>query len=113
RAKPGPGRRPLVHGELLTQGEVLDHELAVATAEEREQPKQVEQESDHRAGMVPGSEPTDQPLGRRIRFWRRTGVYLAFLRLLRPCVADRCRPRWTGRAKRREHFGHFRMRRLD
>ena len=39
RAKPGPGRRPLVHGELLTQGEVLDRKLAVAAAEEREQAK--------------------------------------------------------------------------
>ena len=47
RAKPGPGRRPLVHGELLTQGKVLDRELAVAAAEEREQTEQVEQESDH------------------------------------------------------------------
>src|SRR5437867_12182990 len=43
----GPGRRPLVHGELLTQGKVLDRELAVAAAEEREQTEQVEQESDH------------------------------------------------------------------
>jgi len=51
RAKPGPGRRPLVHGELLTQGEVLDRKLAVAAAEEREQAKQVGQESDHRAGL--------------------------------------------------------------
>jgi len=47
RAKSGPGRRPLVHGELLTQGEVLDGEPAVTAAEEREQAKQVEQESDH------------------------------------------------------------------
>jgi hypothetical protein len=37
---------------LLTQGEVLDRELAVTAAEEREQPKQVEHESDHRAGSV-------------------------------------------------------------
>jgi hypothetical protein len=35
RAKPGPGCRPLVHGEVLTQGEVLDRKLAVAAAEER------------------------------------------------------------------------------
>ena len=47
RAKPGPGRRPLVHGELLTQGKVLDRKLTVTAAEEREQAKQVEQESDH------------------------------------------------------------------
>jgi len=32
---------------LLTQGKVLDRELAVAAAEEREQTEQVEQESDH------------------------------------------------------------------
>jgi hypothetical protein len=42
---------------LLTQGKVLDRELAVAAAEEREQ---VEQESDHRAGIASGSEATDQ-----------------------------------------------------
>jgi len=44
---------------LLTQGEVLDRELAVTAAEEREQAKQVEQESDHRAGIVSGLEQTD------------------------------------------------------
>ena len=42
RAKPGLGRRPLVHGELLTQGKVLDRKLAVTAAEEQEQAKQVE-----------------------------------------------------------------------
>jgi hypothetical protein len=47
RAQSGPRRRSFVHGELLTQGEVLDCEPAVTAAEEREQPKQVEQESDH------------------------------------------------------------------
>jgi len=36
--------------------------------------KQVEQESDHRTEIVAGSEPTDQPLGRRARFWRRTVI---------------------------------------
>jgi len=40
-----------VYGEMLTEGEVLDRELAVAAAEEREQPKQLQQESDHRAGL--------------------------------------------------------------
>ena len=55
RAKPGPGRRPLVHGELLTQGQVLEGELAVATDDEGEEPKQVEQEGDHRAGILSGS----------------------------------------------------------
>ncbi len=45
----------------------------MAAEEEGEEPKQVEQESDHRAEIVAGSEPTDQPLDRRARFWRRTG----------------------------------------
>jgi hypothetical protein len=45
----------------------------MATEEEREEPKQVEQEGDHRAGIVAGSEPTDQPHVRRAEFWRRTG----------------------------------------
>jgi hypothetical protein len=52
----------LVHGELLAQGEVLEGELAVAAAEEGEETKQVEQESDHRTGIVSGPELTDQPL---------------------------------------------------
>ena len=66
RAKPGPGRRPLVHGELLTQGEVLDRKLAVAAAEEREQAKQVGQESDHRAGLCQDQirQINDLPAGR-------------------------------------------------
>ena len=36
----GPTRRSLVYGELLAQGEVLERELAVAAAEEREEAKQ-------------------------------------------------------------------------
>ena len=40
RAQPRPARRPLVHGELLAQGEVLQGELALAAAEEREESKQ-------------------------------------------------------------------------
>ena len=36
----GSARRPLVHGELVTQGDVLQGELAVAAAEEREESKQ-------------------------------------------------------------------------
>ena len=72
RAQSGPGHRSLVDGELLAQGQVLEGELAVAAEEEREEPKQVEQERDHRAEIVAGSEPTDQPLARRPRFWRRT-----------------------------------------
>jgi len=47
-----PVRRPLVDGQVLPQGEVLDRKLAVTAAEAREQAKQVEQESDHRAGIV-------------------------------------------------------------
>src|SRR5947208_12613713 len=43
----GMVKKSIVHGELLTQGKVLDRELAVAAAEEREQTEQVEQESDH------------------------------------------------------------------
>ena len=33
--QPWPWHRSLVHGELVTQGEVLEGELAVAAAEER------------------------------------------------------------------------------
>ena len=72
-AKLGSAHRSLVHGQLLVQGEVLEGELAMATEEEREEPKQVEQEGDHRAGIVAGSEPIDQPHARRTEFWRRTG----------------------------------------
>jgi len=71
--QPGPRRCSHVDGELVPQGEILESELAVAAAEEREEPKQVEQEDDHRVGIVSGSRPTDQPLARRPRFWRRTG----------------------------------------
>jgi len=45
---------------LLPQGKVLDRELAVAAEEEREESKHVEQEGDHRAGIVSGSELRDQ-----------------------------------------------------
>ena len=47
RAQPGPRHRSFVYDELLAQSEVLQGELAVATEEEGEEPKQVEQESDH------------------------------------------------------------------
>src|SRR6267378_276468 len=63
-----PGHRSFVHGELLVQGEVLQGELAVAAAEEREEAKQVEQEGDHRAVIVAGSELTVHPLARRRNF---------------------------------------------
>jgi hypothetical protein len=72
-AKLGSGRRSLVHGELLAEGEVLEGELALAAAEEREEAKQVEQRGDHGNEILSGSAPTDQPLVRRTEFWRRTG----------------------------------------
>ena len=37
-----PGHRSFVDGELLTQGQILESQLAVAAKEEGEQPKQVE-----------------------------------------------------------------------
>ena len=37
-----PGHRSFVHGELLTQGQILESQLAVAAKEEGEKPKQVE-----------------------------------------------------------------------
>ena len=58
----------LVDGQLLPQGEVFEGEVAVAAAQDREEPEHVEQEGDHRAGFSP-----DQgPLGGRTAFWRRT-----------------------------------------
>ena len=42
RAKSRPIRRSLVDGQLLPQGEVLEGELAVAAAQEREEPEHVE-----------------------------------------------------------------------
>ena len=41
RTQLGPSRRPLVDGELLAQGQVLDGELALAAEQEGEEPKQV------------------------------------------------------------------------
>jgi hypothetical protein len=40
----------------------------MAAEEEGEEPKKVEQQSDHRAEIVAGSGPTDQPLSWRMRF---------------------------------------------
>jgi predicted MFS family arabinose efflux permease len=40
----------------------------MAAEEEREEPEQVEHKSDHRAEIVAGSEPTDQPLARGLLF---------------------------------------------
>jgi hypothetical protein len=42
---------------LLPQGEVLEGELVVAAAQEREEPEHVEQEGDHRAGFSPDRSP--------------------------------------------------------
>jgi hypothetical protein len=74
RTKLGPSGRSLVDRELLAQSQVLEGELAVAADEEGQESKQVEQESDHRAAIVARSGPTAQALGRRPRFWRRTGL---------------------------------------
>jgi hypothetical protein len=49
----GAGHRPLIEGELLAQGQVLEGELAVAAAQEREEPEQVEQEGAHWARFSP------------------------------------------------------------
>ena len=61
-AQSRPGHHSLVDGELVAQGQVLEGELAVAAEQEGKESKQVEQEKDHRVGIVSGSEPTDQPL---------------------------------------------------
>src|SRR2546426_12165326 len=74
RMKLGPRHRSLVDGELVAQGEILESELAVAAAQEGEEANEVEQDGDHRARILSGSEPTDQPLARRTQFWRRTGL---------------------------------------
>jgi len=66
--KLGSGRRSLVHGELLAQGEVLQGKLAVAAEEEGEEPKSGEQNDDHRAEIVSGPKLTDQRLARRAEF---------------------------------------------
>jgi hypothetical protein len=58
---------------LLAKGEVLQGELAMAAAEAREEPKQMEEEGDHRNEIISGSGLTDQPLTGRTEFWRRTG----------------------------------------
>jgi hypothetical protein len=69
----GPGPVPLYAASWWRKGPVLEGELAMATEEDGEEPKQVEQEGDHRAGIVSGSGPIDRRLASRLRFWRRTG----------------------------------------
>src|SRR5947199_264346 len=71
-AKWGLGHCSLVDGELLAQGQVLEGELAVAAEEEGQETEQAEQESDHGAEIVRGSEPTNQSLDCRTGFWRKT-----------------------------------------
>src|SRR5438093_6461128 len=69
-----PSHRPLVDGELVAQGQVLQGDMAVSAAEEGKHSKQAEQEGDHRAEIFSGSAPPDQSLWRRTGFWRRTRV---------------------------------------
>jgi len=52
----------LKDGELLAQGGVLQGQLAMAAEEDGQEPKQVVEQSDHRAEIVAGSEATDQLL---------------------------------------------------
>ncbi len=52
-SKSWPIRRSLVDGHLLPQGKVLKGELTVAAAQKREEPEEVEQDGDHRAGFSP------------------------------------------------------------
>ena len=60
RAQSGPRRCSFVNGKLLAQDEVLQGQLTVAAAEEGQETEQVEEEGDHRAGIVSGSELRDQ-----------------------------------------------------
>src|SRR5438093_985023 len=58
-----PSHRPLVDGELVAQGQVLQGDKAVSAAERGKQWKQAEQAGDHRARIFSGSAPPDQSLG--------------------------------------------------
>jgi hypothetical protein len=71
RAQPGPAERSLVHGDLVTQGEVLEGKVAVAAAEDWEESEKVEQAGDYRAEIVSDQaerSTTCSPDG----FWRST-----------------------------------------
>ncbi len=70
-AQPRPVRRSLVDGQLLPQGEVLEGELAVPAIEEGERRSSWSRVVIMGRRLSP--DPTDQPLVRRTRFWRRTG----------------------------------------
>ena len=48
----GPGRRPLVNGELMAQGEVLEDKRPMAITEEREEADKVEQRADYETAIV-------------------------------------------------------------
>jgi hypothetical protein len=81
---PGPGERgpeetirsaqarpwhcSLIDDELLAQGQVFEGELSMAATEERQKPKHVEYQGDHRAGIAVGSTPRDQLLDGRASF---------------------------------------------
>jgi len=69
-----PHRADELLGALPAQGEVLEGELAMAADEEEAETTQVEDESDHRAGIVAGWGPANQSRAGRTRFWRRTAA---------------------------------------
>jgi hypothetical protein len=72
RAELRAGRRSLVDGELLAQGQILEGELAVAAEEDGKQAQQVKYESDHDPELW--SDPPDRSITcRRTAFWRMTG----------------------------------------
>jgi len=54
----------------------------VAAEEEGQETEQAEQESDHRAEIVRGSEPTNQSLDCRTGFWRKTATHRETLVLM-------------------------------
>jgi hypothetical protein len=54
-------------------GNLAHWPASMAAKEEREKPKQVKDEDDHRSGIVVGSELIDQLLKGRVEFWRGTG----------------------------------------
>jgi hypothetical protein len=69
-----------LHGDLVAQGEILEGEVAMAADEEGEEPKHREQDADHRAGIVSGSDSRDQPDARRPNFGEGQATSLARLR---------------------------------
>ncbi len=63
-----------VRGQDASQVPLAENDDMVQEA--GEESHQAEQESDHRTEIVAGSQPADQPLARRARFWRRTAERL-------------------------------------